>query len=406
MRHRASRLHSSSILYSSLAMALAMISGLLAVPQADATNPEKAKVIRYNNDGVRLLKVNNFTGATDKFMEALKIDPSYKLARDNLAIAYNNQGIHSKDQHEALRYFHMAMLIGQDEETTRTTEQNLRTLRATLYKDTKTFDGLVKVARDCFKHDDQAGAYWEYKEALALKKDEAVSAELSKVQLPSVLEKILKAQTESADFSPKKVTAKETADVDFGPYMSALQRRIKRHWFPPKRQKTKHVVAVFKVHRDGQLSDVKITTSAGKESDDAALEALKKAAPFDKLPANSPENVDIQFSFDYNVFKDGQKIATKDGANDDKAEDSTGDKTEETAESQSSTGSGSLNYRDSGQKAQSEGSSSSASPDSSKSSSKGELANLSDILKWVIPGTIGFFVIGAVIALLMSKQRD
>jgi TonB family protein len=93
------------------------------------------------------------------------------------------------------------------------------------------------------------------------------------------------------------------SDVDFGPYMADLQRRIKHEWYPPRGNETKRVVAQFKVHSNGALSDVKINKSSGIPiCDAAALKAVESAAPLKALPSGAPENVDIQFTFDYNVW--------------------------------------------------------------------------------------------------------
>lgn len=92
-------------------------------------------------------------------------------------------------------------------------------------------------------------------------------------------------------------------DVDFGPYMADLQRRIKRAWYPPRGQESKRVVVIFKVHSGGELSDLRIDKSSGTAlADQAALQAVTNAAPFRPLPAGAPSVVDIQFTFDYNVF--------------------------------------------------------------------------------------------------------
>lgn len=96
------------------------------------------------------------------------------------------------------------------------------------------------------------------------------------------------------------------ADVDFGPYMADLQRRIKKCWFPPRGNESKRVVVVFKVHTDGTLSDLRIDKGSGVPvADQAALKAVNDAAPFRPLPSGAPSDVDIQFTFDYNVFGGG-----------------------------------------------------------------------------------------------------
>ncbi len=94
-----------------------------------------------------------------------------------------------------------------------------------------------------------------------------------------------------------------TKNPDFTAYMDALQRQIRRAWFPPKDLQKRRVKVMFKVHTGGELSNLRISESSGfPTADQAALKAVESAAPFRHLPQFSPENVDIEFTFDYNVF--------------------------------------------------------------------------------------------------------
>jgi TonB family protein len=101
---------------------------------------------------------------------------------------------------------------------------------------------------------------------------------------------------------PPSVAAQ--ADVNFGPYMSALQRKIKRAWRPPRGSESNRIVVTFVVLKDGRLSDLRIVVSSpDPEANMAALKAVSEASPFDPLPAGSGDTVDIEFTFDYNVFQ-------------------------------------------------------------------------------------------------------
>lgn len=93
-------------------------------------------------------------------------------------------------------------------------------------------------------------------------------------------------------------------EPDFEPYMRELQRRIKLNWDPPKGNEAKRVVVLFKIAKDGRLLSCNIKKSSGLPSaDQAALKAVKLTAPFRPLPSNfKGSSVDIQFTFDYNVF--------------------------------------------------------------------------------------------------------
>lgn len=99
-------------------------------------------------------------------------------------------------------------------------------------------------------------------------------------------------------------------EPDFGPYMRELTRRIKRNWHPPRGNESKKVVLVFKVGKDGRLLKLNVYKSSGNsETDDAALNAVRISAPFRQLPPEYRENdIDIQFTFDYNVFSIGGGI--------------------------------------------------------------------------------------------------
>jgi len=93
-------------------------------------------------------------------------------------------------------------------------------------------------------------------------------------------------------------------EPDFGPYMRDLQQKIKRNWEPPKGEESRRVVILFTIARDGRLLSKKIVKSSGlSTADRAAMSAVELSAPFKPLPVDYRESsVDIQFTFDYNVF--------------------------------------------------------------------------------------------------------
>lgn len=93
-------------------------------------------------------------------------------------------------------------------------------------------------------------------------------------------------------------------EPNFGPYMKELQRRIKNTWDPPKGNESKRVVLLFKIAKDGRLLNCRVHKSSGlPNADKAAINAVQMAAPFRPLPPEfKGQSIDIQFTFDYNVF--------------------------------------------------------------------------------------------------------
>ncbi len=86
-------------------------------------------------------------------------------------------------------------------------------------------------------------------------------------------------------------------DVDYGPYMAYLERRIKKQWDAP--MVVGKAVVSFTLALDGKITDIKTAHSSGSiVFDKSALAALNAAAPFRELPRSSPASVQIQFTFD------------------------------------------------------------------------------------------------------------
>ena len=93
-------------------------------------------------------------------------------------------------------------------------------------------------------------------------------------------------------------------DVDFGPYMAELQRRVKRNWIPPEQGNSRRSVLRFSISRNGEISNLRVGKSSGNpDSDAAAMDAVRRATPFRTLPTGyKGRTIDIQFTFDINVF--------------------------------------------------------------------------------------------------------
>lgn len=119
----------------------------------------------------------------------------------------------------------------------------------------------------------------------------------------AVVSASLSAMAVLTPIQPARAGEAARTDVDFAPYMADLQRRIKKQWYPPRGLESKRIMVSFKVYSDGIVTGLHIDKSSGAPAADrAALEAVEVASPMRPLPLGAPSNVDIQFTFDYNVF--------------------------------------------------------------------------------------------------------
>ena len=169
-------------LRTSIALALSgfwlvcLAGGMPSLPAALAASTQ---VVELNNEGVKALNAGNFQLAITKFEQALKLDPSYQLAKENLAIAYNNYGLQLQNNpKEAIKQFHKALYLNPNNATTL---QNLEGIITLMRKNPKSFKDRVELADQARLAGDFQGAIIEYKEALRLKDDANIHMKLGDV---------------------------------------------------------------------------------------------------------------------------------------------------------------------------------------------------------------------------------
>jgi TonB family protein len=105
----------------------------------------------------------------------------------------------------------------------------------------------------------------------------------------------------SDQFVAKRMHSENTpaaATVDFKPYMAALSKKIKQNWSPPARQEKTEVSVNFILMPDGAIGNLRITKHGSPSADEAARQAILRAAPFAPMPpgCNVPKQIDYDFS--------------------------------------------------------------------------------------------------------------
>lgn len=99
-------------------------------------------------------------------------------------------------------------------------------------------------------------------------------------------------------------------DDRLGPYIAAMQQKVRSLWNPPEGAVTRKVITVFSIDSGGAVSNIQIKQSSGSQPvDDSAIKAINDAAPFEAMPPGSTTRLDVQFELDYNVH-DAKPSAT------------------------------------------------------------------------------------------------
>jgi tetratricopeptide (TPR) repeat protein len=211
-------------------------SGLAAFGILPGTFPaqaESAQAVDLNNAGVQALNKGNFQLAIQNLEKAVKADPGYTLARQNLAIAYNNYGLQLQNNpKEAIKQFHKALFY---DPTNSTTGANLDGIIRYMGKDPNSFKDRIALANEArnASPNDFIGATIEYKAALKIKDDGKTHSSLGDVYRvmemtdPAIEE--YKAATRTADSAEIEVKlgqayqAKKDLPNAIGSYNRAIQ---------------------------------------------------------------------------------------------------------------------------------------------------------------------------------------
>ncbi|MEH1834239.1 MAG: TonB family protein, partial [Nostoc sp.] len=93
-------------------------------------------------------------------------------------------------------------------------------------------------------------------------------------------------------------------DIDMTSYYNQLKQQVEQQWLPEVTESSRRTVLHFTINRSGQLSNLQLAQTSGFSlTDQAALNAIQRSAPFAPLPTGYTSNhINIQFIFNINVY--------------------------------------------------------------------------------------------------------
>jgi len=94
----------------------------------------------------------------------------------------------------------------------------------------------------------------------------------------------------------------EGAPSSFPEYYQNIVRQVHRYWRQPGGTREEHAQVVFRIHRDGSVSDIEVTVRSGNPFFDtsvvAAVESAGRAGAFGPLPELFPGDI-MRITFDF-----------------------------------------------------------------------------------------------------------
>lgn len=95
-------------------------------------------------------------------------------------------------------------------------------------------------------------------------------------------------------------------DVNLGPYLDRLRQKVAQRWHPETPKSSSQTIVSFAVARTGNVDNLRVLQSSGSSKiDQAALQAVQRAAPFNPLPETYPAAL-LNIQFKFNISVNGQ----------------------------------------------------------------------------------------------------
>lgn len=271
-----------------LHIALLLVLPVLAAPPVCATSKELST---KNNEAVLLIKAKKYQEAISILEKVIKADPSYELPKENLSICLNNVGLEltaAGKLSAAYASFCKSYFL---DSSNAQTKSNLDTVVQMMKKNPKSFADQIALGKSALKAHDVETAIVSFEAATQIKADPKIESKLKSLLA-----------------SHPRPKLKHEERPDWNPFVECMQDWVKSAWNPPRLDHSNSCIVSWKVFKDGTITNVRVTKKSDHpELDRSCTEAVTFSAPFHALPKNAPKEIDVDFTFDYNVWSQSRK---------------------------------------------------------------------------------------------------
>jgi len=123
-----------------------------------------------------------------------------------------------------------------------------------------------------------------------------VSQQTSSVEETLVAVSSIRRNNREAIASPSPVSSAPDISEPLKKYVRIIRERLASRWSMPRSDAPISLAVLFRLHRNGDISKLRLEFSSGSNVVDmAALEAVEKSVHFPRIPSELPDFLDLRF---------------------------------------------------------------------------------------------------------------
>lgn len=245
-----------------------------------------------NNKATTLVLQGKYDQAISLYRSLIADFPEYKRGYANLGIALFNKAADLQDKNKdwvVLDLLEEAIFWNpQDKKAV----DGLHSQIDSLNLNPKSRTDRLDLAERAKQRGNKRAALTELKAARSIQASKELEKEINELEASLTSEHVVHFSTKDS-----------LQDIDCRPYMENVQNRIRSAWDAPFSERSLSAATIFSIDLNGKIKNIKIDKpSPRKDYNASAIKALNTVEWMRELPLGLKDDIDIQFTFDYNVY--------------------------------------------------------------------------------------------------------